>query len=141
MPYIYVPATDAFVPMGMYCTVTQRYDSSNNTWAQVLNMAPHPSHPGTVMSGNGIVVPAGAQTITARCTWSGPGCDLAIYVNGTKVSDSASLPDAAAETITYSFTAVGGEVVTMYVNPYNNSTASRIVQSGQANTYLITEAA
>jgi hypothetical protein len=128
--------TQSATPMGMYCTVTQRYDTANNTWAQITNMSARSDFPGTVMSGNGLVLPAGPLLLTGRGTWEGTVPDVAIYVDGVLRADSTALADEVSKQITFSFSAAGGEIATLWTNPSSTGTANRVVQSGELYTYL-----
>jgi hypothetical protein len=140
MPHLFVPALDAFVPMGMYLTTTARYDSGNNTWAQVLAQAARSDFPSTVLNSNRLQLVTPMPTLlTARGTWSGSGNNIGIAVNGTLVAQTSG--GTTPQTVTYTYTQAAGDLVSLVTNPTNTSVGNRTVQSGQTTTYLTAEPA
>jgi hypothetical protein len=142
MPHLFVPALDEFVPMGMYCTTTARYDQAtgNNSWGQVTSMSARTDFPDTVISGNRLVLSTPAPSkITARLAWSGGGNDVGIAVNGVVVAFTSS--DTTPQTVSYTFTPAAGDLVALVTNPGTTGVGNRSVQAGQTTSYLIAEPA
>lgn len=123
----------SFTPMGMYCTVTKRYDSANNTWFQITNMAARTDYPGTALSGNGLALSAGPTVLTAQCVWAGISNTAAIYVNGVLVAESSG--SGSTQALSHTFTAVAGDVATLWTKSSGGVT-NRAVQAGATSTYL-----
>ena len=71
-------------------TKVGEYTLARSGWEAVSGWGPHPSYPDTVVTGDGIEVPAGTYLITAQLTYSSAGGNSGQGVRVT--SDGAAVP-------------------------------------------------
>lgn len=124
-----------FTPQGIAKSGTQ--STSSGSWTKVTGWLAHTTYPATVVTSDGITIPAGAAcTLTGQVTWGGSasGNQCRLLVDGVVVASSG----VGTTTVSVSYplpTAGTSRAITVEATS-NGLTGTRIVQAGEANTYL-----
>ena len=124
-----------FTPQGIAKSGAQ--GTSSGSWTKVTGWLAHSTYPATVVTSDGITVPAGpACTITGQVTWGGSasGNQCRILVDGVVVASSAT--GAQVVQATYALPASGAARLITMEAVSNGLTGTRSIQPGDANTYI-----
>lgn len=124
-----------FTPQGIAKSGTQGL--SSGVWAKVTGWLAHSLYPATVITSDGITIPAGVTcTINARVTFGGSASEnqCRIRVDGVLVASSGV--GTTAVQASYVLPAAGTAQLVTLNAVSNGLTGTRVVQSGEANTYL-----
>jgi hypothetical protein len=133
----------SFTPMGMYLPTSGRFDSNNTDYWPITGTAADPAYPGTVMSGDGILLKAGvAVTLTGLITFSGNSSAMtgAIYLGATQAA-VAVVNSSAQAVLSHTVTPAADVSASLALRTGSASVGNRTVMQGVNVTYLRVTAA
>lgn len=124
-----------FTPQGIAKSGAQ--GTSSGSWTQVSTWVAHSAYPATVVTSEGITIPAGAAcTITGQVTWGGSasGNQCRILVDGVVVASSGTGTQVVQTS--YVLPSSGAARLITMEAVSNGLTGTRSIQPGEANTYI-----